>query len=74
MAKVATYECWCCGGRIVQRLGDGERARPRLACGGFCRTCGDGQCMGDAGRVATERLREAPVLGDPILGPLPNTS
>lgn len=57
MDRVATYECWCCGGRIVRKLEDGQRARPRVACGGFCRACGDQQCMGEAGRVATETLR-----------------
>ena len=63
MARVATYECWCCGGRIVRPLADGERARAHVECGGFCRACGDGQCLGEAGRVATERLQvEMPFL------------
>lgn len=65
MARLATYECWCCGGRVVRRLDEGERARSRVACGGFCRPCGNGQCLADATRVATERVASSPLDGVP---------
>lgn len=65
MDRLATYECWCCGGRVVRHLENGERAKPRVACQGWCPSCGGGQCLAEAPRVATERF-VPPLVATPI--------